>query len=387
MEHHAEVLRGGVWRARCQLARCGGVGAGSCGFGAGRGRHPSGVGAVRDAPSTADFAVSHSVAVLRPAHHAAHVRGDLRLPALHLPMPRRRPRAEAPRWCSSRCSTCCSRCRSWAISPSPSSSSSPVSRGDTGGGAGGDLRHLHQPGLEHGLQLLPVAAHAARRPRRGARAVPPLAWQRFWRLEVPFAMPGLVWNTMMSMSGGWFFVVASEAITVGDHCHAARRRLLCRAAPSSKRNLGAVGWAIVAMTLVILLYDQLLFRPMVAWADKFRFEQTAVAGRRQELGSSTSSPRAGIMRAWLAPLGGWLDRAARARLALPVHCRRLRRGSRTSRGGCRMVRSGHCRRRRGLWLACWCVREHRLRLSDVEIASRPALLTLFRVLVLIVLAS
>src|SRR6202008_979456 len=43
------------------------------------------------------------------------------------------------------------------------------------------------------------------------------AWQRFWRLEVPFAMPGLVWNMMMSMSGGWFFVVASEAITVGDN--------------------------------------------------------------------------------------------------------------------------------------------------------------------------
>jgi NitT/TauT family transport system permease protein len=42
------------------------------------------------------------------------------------------------------------------------------------------------------------------------------AWQRFWRLEVPFAMPGLVWNMMMSMSGGWFFVVASEAISVGD---------------------------------------------------------------------------------------------------------------------------------------------------------------------------
>ena len=48
---------------------------------------------------------------------------------------------------------------------------------------------------------------------RGFRAS---AWQRFWRLEVPFAMPGLIWNMMMSMSGGWFFVVASEAISVGD---------------------------------------------------------------------------------------------------------------------------------------------------------------------------
>src|SRR5262249_7544640 len=41
-------------------------------------------------------------------------------------------------------------------------------------------------------------------------------WQRFWRLDVPFAMPGLVWNTMMSMSGGWFFVVAAETISIGS---------------------------------------------------------------------------------------------------------------------------------------------------------------------------
>ena len=69
------------------------------------------------------------------------------------------------------------------------------------------------------------------------------AWQRFWRLEVPFAMPGLVWNTMMSMSGGWFFVVAAEAISVGDHhLEAARHRLLCgggaRAARSRRGVLG-----------------------------------------------------------------------------------------------------------------------------------------------------
>ena len=54
-------------------------------------------------------------------------------------------------------------------------------------------------------------------------------WMRFWRVEVPFAMPQLIWNMMMSMSGGWFFVVASEAITCRrHHGHAARRRLLHR---------------------------------------------------------------------------------------------------------------------------------------------------------------
>jgi NitT/TauT family transport system permease protein len=100
-------------------------------------------------------------------------------------------------------------------------------------------------------------------------------WQRFWRLEVPFAMPGLVWNTMMSMSGGWFFVVASEAIAVGD-LHIALPGIGSYVARAIEaRDLGAVGWAILAMTVTIFIYDQLLFRPLVAWADKFRYEQTA----------------------------------------------------------------------------------------------------------------
>jgi len=101
------------------------------------------------------------------------------------------------------------------------------------------------------------------------------AWQRFWRIEVPFAMPGLIWNTMMSMSGGWFFVVASEAISVGTIQITLPGIGSYVALAISQRNLPAVGWAIIAMTLTIVIYDQLLFRPIVAWADKFRFEQTA----------------------------------------------------------------------------------------------------------------
>lgn len=100
-------------------------------------------------------------------------------------------------------------------------------------------------------------------------------WQRFWRLEVPFAMPGLVWNMMMSMSGGWFFVVASEAITVGDRSITLPGIGSYVAVAIAHRDLWAIGCAILAMTLVIIVYDQLLFRPLVVWADTFRFEQTA----------------------------------------------------------------------------------------------------------------
>src|SRR5712692_9197398 len=102
-------------------------------------------------------------------------------------------------------------------------------------------------------------------------------WQRFWRLDVPFAMPGLIWNTMMSMSGGWFFVVASEAITVGNTTVTLPGIGSYVALASQKQNLPAIGYAMLAMLLVIIAYDQLLFRPVVAWADKFRFEQTASA--------------------------------------------------------------------------------------------------------------
>ena len=103
------------------------------------------------------------------------------------------------------------------------------------------------------------------------------AWQRFWRLEVPFAMPGLVWNTMMSMSGGWFFVVASEAITVGDRTIALPGIGSYVAAAIAAKDYGAIGWAVLTMLLVIAAYDQLMFRPLVAWADKFRMDQTAGA--------------------------------------------------------------------------------------------------------------
>ena len=101
------------------------------------------------------------------------------------------------------------------------------------------------------------------------------AWQRFWRLEAPFATPGLIWNMMMSMSGGWFFVVASEAITVGDTRIDLPGIGSWLAAAIDQRNFPAIGWAVLTMGVVIALYDQLLFRPIVAWADRFRVEQVA----------------------------------------------------------------------------------------------------------------
>jgi len=99
------------------------------------------------------------------------------------------------------------------------------------------------------------------------------AWMRFWRLDVPFATPQLIWNMMMSMSGSWFFVVASEAISVGNTTVTLPGIGSYIALAIEHRDLAAVCWAIGTMLVVILIYDQVLFRPLVAWADRFRFEQ------------------------------------------------------------------------------------------------------------------
>jgi len=111
--------------------------------------------------------------------------------------------------------------------------------------------------------------------REAARSFHLSGWMTFWRVEVPFSLPGLIWNTMMSMSGGWFFVVASEALTVGHTSLALPGIGSYIAVAIAQKNMVAIGWAIAAMLVVIILYDQLLFRPLVAWADRLKFEQDA----------------------------------------------------------------------------------------------------------------
>lgn len=98
------------------------------------------------------------------------------------------------------------------------------------------------------------------------------SWARFWKIEVPFSMPSLLWNMMMSMSASWFFVVLSEAILVSH------QKILLPGIGSyiataiAQSNLTAVGYAIITMVIVIFLYDQILFRPLITWSEKFKAE-------------------------------------------------------------------------------------------------------------------
>jgi NitT/TauT family transport system permease protein len=141
------------------------------------------------------------------------------------------------------------------------------------------------------------------------------SWMTFWQLEVPFALPGLIWNTMMSISGGWFFVVASESLPVGGGSLALPGVGSYIALALRERNLAAVGWAILTMVIVILLYDQLLFRPLVAWVDRLRYEQEqtgrpprswalTVMQRSRLLSAITDSFYAGVRwTSWATPFG------------------------------------------------------------------------------------
>jgi NitT/TauT family transport system permease protein len=155
------------------------------------------------------------------------------------------------------------------------------------------------------------------------------AWMRFWRLDVPFAMPQLIWNMMMSMSGSWFFVVASEAISVGNTTVTLPGIGSYIALAIERRNLAAVCWAIGTMLVVILIYDQVLFRPLVAWADRFRYEQEPGMPppqswvfdvlRRSRIVERLTQPVAGLWRLSLrrqkhdkAPAGALAKRAGRS---------------------------------------------------------------------------
>jgi NitT/TauT family transport system permease protein len=145
------------------------------------------------------------------------------------------------------------------------------------------------------------------------------AWQRFTRLEVPVATVGLVWNSMMSFGGGWFFVAASEAISVLNKNYHLPGLGSYVATAIDAQDLGALAWALVTMVAVILLIDQLFWRPLVAWADKFKLERSsaAEAPRSWVLDLLRTSRLPHLVGSLLAPLSDALDTAL-ARLRRPA---------------------------------------------------------------------
>jgi NitT/TauT family transport system permease protein len=135
-------------------------------------------------------------------------------------------------------------------------------------------------------------------------------WQRFRQLDVPAGMIPLVWNAMMSFGGGWFFLAASEAISVLNQSYALPGVGSYVAVAIAKQDLGALGWAALTMAIVIATIDQLFWRPLVAWSDRFRLDQTTAADAPQswvyDLLRASQLPRR--LRAVLRPSVDRLDR-------------------------------------------------------------------------------
>jgi NitT/TauT family transport system permease protein len=99
-------------------------------------------------------------------------------------------------------------------------------------------------------------------------------WQRFWKIEVPNGAIGLVWNGMLSFGGAWFFLVASEAITLHNRTYSLPGVGSYVGAAIGKGDLGAVGFAIGAMIIMVIGVNFLFWRPLVAWSERFRYETT-----------------------------------------------------------------------------------------------------------------
>ena len=98
-------------------------------------------------------------------------------------------------------------------------------------------------------------------------------WQRLKWVELPFATMGLVWNSMMSMAGGWFFLMINEAYRLGDKDFRLPGVGSYMSVAVEHGRVGAMLWAMLAMLLMIVGLDQLLWRPVVVWAQKFRVEE------------------------------------------------------------------------------------------------------------------
>ncbi|MFD8750234.1 ABC transporter permease [Kitasatospora sp. NPDC059577] len=138
-------------------------------------------------------------------------------------------------------------------------------------------------------------------------------WMRFWRVELPSGMIGLVWNGMLSFGGGWFFLVASEAISVDDQRYALPGVGSYAGAAIAAGDLGRVGWAIATMVVLVVGVNFLFWRPLTAWAERFRNEQSEASSvqRSVVLDLLRRSHLPALLGRVLRPVGRALGRAGR----------------------------------------------------------------------------
>jgi NitT/TauT family transport system permease protein len=134
-------------------------------------------------------------------------------------------------------------------------------------------------------------------------------WQRFMELDLPFSTIGLVWNSMMSVAGGWFFLMACEMFVLGDKDFRLPGLGSFLQTAASNGNTRAMLWGLAMMVAVIVLMDQLIWRPVIAWADKFKFEQVESGGNGQNAVLNFIRKESFLIRGYrrvLHPIVNWL---------------------------------------------------------------------------------
>ncbi len=146
-----------------------------------------------------------------------------------------------------------------------------------------------------------------------ARVMRLTKWERFWKLDVPSGMIPLVWNGMMSFGGAWFFLAASESISVLNHTYALPGIGSYVATAERQGSLSKVGIAIGVMIIMVVAVNVVFWRPLVAWAEKFRFEESSAAERPRsvvlDLLRRSSVPD--LISRPVRPVGRVLDRVTR----------------------------------------------------------------------------
>jgi len=105
------------------------------------------------------------------------------------------------------------------------------------------------------------------------------AWQRFWQLEMPYSAIGLVWNSIVSVAGGWFALIACEMFTMGDRNFQLPGLGSYLQTATASGDIRALVWGFAVVILIVVATDQLVWRPLIAWSDKFKFEQVESADR------------------------------------------------------------------------------------------------------------
>ena len=134
-------------------------------------------------------------------------------------------------------------------------------------------------------------------------------WQRFMELDLPFSTIGLVWNSMMSVAGGWFFLMACEMFVLGDKDFRLPGLGSYLQTAASSGNTRSMLWGLATMVALIVLMDQLIWRPVIAWADKFKFEQVESSGTAQNSILNFIRRESFLIRAYrklLHPVVDWL---------------------------------------------------------------------------------